>query len=1318
MLSRRPFAAALTLALVAPVTALSTSPASAAPTTTATSATTPSAAPTAKPGAKAKHQSRPKRSRDVQPAHDPHTVLVKFKATASKTARDKATRSRGGRTAEALAGTGFVKVTTTGKADELASRLASDPAVAEVTLDYIRKANATPNDPYYGSGDQSYLATVRMPGAWDRSQGSLTPVVAVIDTGVNGEHPDLTGRTMSGMTFVPTPAEGIPTGANSDDAGHGSMVAGIVAAETSNAEGIAGVAWKAKVMPVKVLDSTGQGSDSNVIKGIDWAVSHGAKIINLSLGGPDDSPALHQAVTDAVSKGVFVVVAAGNSGSDEPEYPAAYPEAFAVGATDSQGAVTDFSTYGDWVDVAAPGWGIWSTDMFGGYEFGDGTSFAAPIVSGVAVLIRTQNPTWTPAQIAARLRTTARDAGPRGIDPFYGAGVVDATNALGGGSAPEFSMPALGSGEPNDLPSRATALTGSASATFAVEGDADWYRIESSALQPVSVTVTPAAYDSNFPQNADPVISVYDQNLGQVVVGDHNGPGGPELAGFTAPPGTTYVKVQNYNGARDTRPYTVSLGRHTGRLLNSPTWLEQPTPQDGATAVADVTGDGRDDVVAIVGAYGDAVIPRGVLVYPQTGSGEFGPSSFYPTADGEAVMRLDVADVDGDGAIDVLAATFSGLQAFYQAADGSLGDAQFLAQVEFAQAHDVAAADLDGDGDTDVVAAINGSPSIRIRQADGTYTEAVRFRMSTFDLAIGDVDGDGRPDVVGSSGAGVRVFHNEPSGWRDTAHDVSLPANSSVGGVQIVDLNRDGRTDVAAIIRSFDGPAALATFAQGEDGQLGSPTTTALPNFSETLAAADVTGDGIPDLVTSGTGPNASISVLPGLAGGGVGAPVTTTIGASIWPARQGELSTGDLDGDGRVDAALMTRTGVAVLHNATAETPAIQPALWVRSATPADFGGSAVTAAPTVTFARDVAPASVSASTVGILDGKTGARVPATVTYEASTRVATIRPSTALPEGAPYRLLVSGVQDSSGATMTTAFTSTYRTTDTPPPAVGGFKVAGGFRAATLTWTAPAINDLDRYIVRMATGSTAPASVTSGSSAYSGAGTSVSLALAQGTTYSFRIWPKDRGGNYGPSSAVTIVGTTETMASNVTSVTYGGSVTVSTRITRGVNGAAVAGVPMQLYMRRAGTTAWALLATRTTSSTGTVSVVHKPTTSLDYQWIYRGSNTFVGSASAVRRVSVRAAVTSAVSRTTLPLGGTFTVSGSVAPTHAGRAVYVQRYAGNNVWTTVTSRALTSTSTYAFSVKPTARGTFTYRVYLPADTDHLASYSPSRAVKVT
>src|SRR6478735_949633 len=324
--------------------------------------------------------------------HDPHTVLVRFKPSASTTSRARAVKHRGASLGRALPGTGFVTVRTTGAADELASRLSTDPTVAEVSLDYVREAAATPNDPAYGGGFQDYLKTVRMPGAWDRSKGSLGTVVAVLDSGVDGRHPDLAGRTVAGWNAIT--GVGLPAGASSDDLNHGTMVAGIIAAATNNGQGVAGVAWNARIMPVKVLDSTGQGSDTDLIEGITWAVGHGARIINLSLAGDVDNPALHTAIRNAVAKGVVVVAAAGNTGAGAPEYPAAYPEVIAVAATDTAGAVTDFSTHGSWVDVAAPGFDIVSTgrrDAAGNlYYSGDGTSFSAPIVSGVVALLRTK----------------------------------------------------------------------------------------------------------------------------------------------------------------------------------------------------------------------------------------------------------------------------------------------------------------------------------------------------------------------------------------------------------------------------------------------------------------------------------------------------------------------------------------------------------------------------------------------------------------------------------------------------------------------------------------------------------------------------------------------------------------------------------------------------------------------------------------------------------------------------------------------------------------------------------------------------------------
>ena len=864
---------------------------------------------------------------------------------------------------------------------------------------------------------------------------------------MNGTHPDLRGHTVAGYNAI-TKAD-IAAGAASDDNGHGSMVSGIVAAGTGNGEGIAGVAWSAEVMPVKVLDSNGEGADSDVVDGINWAVAHGAKILNLSLGGDADSPVLHDAVSSAVANGAVVVVAAGNSGDDVPEYPAAYPEAVAVAATDTDGALTDFSSYGSWVDVAAPGFDILSTEIADSsgndnYAYGDGTSFSAPIVSGVVTLLRAQTPTLTPAQVLARLRSTARDAGPRGIDPYFGAGIVDATNAVGGGWAPSFGLPGLGAGEPNDVPSRATPLTGTMAGTIGVEGDADWYRVDSTTTQPLSVTVTPPAWDTNVAQNSDPVVSVYDSNLRPLAVTDHHGIGDPELVGWTAAPGASYVEVQNVNGARDPRPYTVSLARHPGALLDSPSWLEQATPTAGSTAVADVTGDGRADVVTVLGDYGDPVTPRGIIVYAQTAAGQLDEGTFYPTANDSPVMRLSSGDVDGDGAAEVLSGTYDGVQVFHRLPDGTLAAPQYLSGTSGSQVEEIATGDLDGDGHPDVAVTLNGSPYIRIHQADGSYATAAHFQISMSDLSIADLDGDGRPEVLGTSGGNVVVLRADPTGWRITTHPVSSspPAGSGVSAARNVDVNRDGRPDVVALVRSNDGPPMLATYLQAADGTLQAPTTTPLPSHSETLAVADVNGDGIPDLVTSGTGYAAMVSVLPGLAGGGFGEPASTGLGESLFPTRQGELSIGDLDGDGHPDVALMTRSGIAVLRNATTATPPGPDGLWVQGSTPSDVAwGVAPAAAPTVTFARDVTASTVTGSTISLLDGRTGSDVPASVTYDAGTRTATVAPTSRLENDAPYRLTVSGVTDASGATMGTAYSSTFQTVD--PASLNGRLVHG-----------------------------------------------------------------------------------------------------------------------------------------------------------------------------------------------------------------------------------------------------------------------------------
>ena len=186
------------------------------------------------------------------------------------------------------------------------------------------------------------------------------------------------------------------------------------------------------MLPVKVLNYYGPGDDFLIGKGIVWAADHGADIINLSLGGAAESGGLCEAVEYATSKGALVVAAAGNGEDRAAMYPAACPGAVAVTATDANGDFTYFSNYGRWVDLAAPGVQITSTRNDGGYLAEDGTSFAAPIVSGVAALVRAQHPGWSPGQIEARLAETAQDRGPAGHDSFYGHGLLDAYAALGG----------------------------------------------------------------------------------------------------------------------------------------------------------------------------------------------------------------------------------------------------------------------------------------------------------------------------------------------------------------------------------------------------------------------------------------------------------------------------------------------------------------------------------------------------------------------------------------------------------------------------------------------------------------------------------------------------------------------------------------------------------------------------------------------------------------------------------------------------------------------------------------------------------------------
>ncbi len=493
--------------------------------------------------------SQPLRTSPAAPQYASGHVLVRFRpgVGAAQMRRSLAAVTSSSAPATGVEATGVLQVPVSGDPVAAVAALREDPGVSAASLDYVRTATSiTPNDPLFGS--QSYLKfTLRLPDAWSVTQGSTATTVAVVDSGVDLGHPDLAGRLVAGHDFVD--GDATPQDAN----GHGTEVAGIIGARGNNAAGVAGIDWAARIMPVRVLNAQGSGYDSDVIAGIEWAADHGAGIVNLSLGGTADDPLVRQAVQYARSKGALVVAASGNDGKAEAFYPAAYPEVVAVTATNGSTPVY-FSNTGSYVDLAAPGWNITSTALGGGYATGGaGTSFAAPIVSGVAALVHAAHPSWTWDQVVHQMEATAVDRGTPGRDDIVGYGVVDAGAAVGADLRQEYvDDPADDGGSANDLPRYDAdcppncSLTGSGGGVgLEYAGDADWkaYGVSTPQLVTVQAVVDPASQTS--PTAALLRVSVYDSTLGLVASKAATALNQPVSVSVNLGAGSFYVRLTN-----------------------------------------------------------------------------------------------------------------------------------------------------------------------------------------------------------------------------------------------------------------------------------------------------------------------------------------------------------------------------------------------------------------------------------------------------------------------------------------------------------------------------------------------------------------------------------------------------------------------------------------------------------------------------------------------------------------------------------------------------------------------------------------------------
>jgi type VII secretion-associated serine protease mycosin len=894
-------------------------------------------------------------------------------------------------------------------------RLIRDGSVADVRFNYLRYADSAlnPNDPLFVQGYQNYLKSMRLPDAWGVYRGSSSYKVAVVDTGVDLDHPDLSSRINPGYDFINNDSSA------DDDNGHGTVVAGIATAITNNRKGVAGAAWRGGIIPVKVLDATGVGTDATVASGITWAADHGAKVINLSLGGPADSPVLSEAVDYAAGKGVVLVASAGNDGSNAPSYPAAYSRVLAVSATD-RGYFDWFSNYGWWVDVAAPGINITGTYPAAGaqeeYAQGSGTSFSAALVSGLVLLVRAKNPTWSRSKVVSRILSTAQDYGPRGIDPFFGWGRVDAYAALGGAKRPS-AAPTSGF-DTNSSLDRATPLTtSSTTGSIFPEGDTDWYSTIVTTPGSVTFTVTPPPFNANIlrQREMDPVLDMYGPDLRALGEADQAGPGETET--ITVPAATAgryYVQVHNFSGSRSPGSYTLTsssstdpapprFGRHQDYVLGAyPTGMR----------VADVTGDGRDDLLVSTGIY---LGPKSfkLFVYPQQSGGSLGAPTEYPIDSGQYQdpAALAIGDLNGDGKIDAAVAAAKGVDVFVQATGGLTGPSLIpLAPTPFG----VEIADMNSDGRQDIVVQTDSS-AVLLQNTRSGFTATTIINEVAPGLQAADMTGDGRPDLVSvdifGSPPALNVFAQQSDG---SFSKRSQPLPDDVRAMLVADVTADGRDDV--LVSTLNPPSLLQVLAQSSSGGLGSPVNYPVENYPDGLAPADFNVDGRVDIFISHE--FREFGIMLQRPDGTLGVESIQEI-PFVNTVVEG-LGVGDVTGDSLPDVIVEgpdpTSHNEHTLFVLAQLSSATGPPVGIRNTSPVDFATRVSRIrTPVATFGLEVDGSTISASHVYIRDGTSNRRVSTVVSYNTTSRTVAINPSSTLRALHPYIVFVDGVTDSEG---------------------------------------------------------------------------------------------------------------------------------------------------------------------------------------------------------------------------------------------------------------------------------------------------------------